>query len=177
MFKIHPWCAALAMTLPLGVPAVAQSKSGEPWGARAPAQCQPLKQSQPPTAAQAAQLLRCARERGSESSGELWLMEDIQVEIARPTTFVVMYQKIIMADADTTKPVYPIRGSWTWSVCKLRKDAGLFGQNPDLNCQESEVTGATGGCWITTFDDWKCTMNGQTGSAKPQMRPRAQAAK
>jgi hypothetical protein len=166
------WFFGLALAASICAPVWSQSKSGAPWGARAPAQCTPLKQSQPPSAVQAAQLLRCEKEKGSESTGELWLMENVNVEVGGPTTYAAMYQKIIMQEADTTKPVYPIRGSWTWSTCILRSDAGRGGADPNLNCREADVTAATGGCWRTTFNDWKCTMNGTTGSRSALVKPR-----
>ena len=50
-------------------------------------------------------------------------MEDVKVEIGGATDYVAMYPLITMSGADTTKKVYPIRGSWTWSTCMQRADA------------------------------------------------------
>lgn len=166
------FCGASALITAPGF--TAHAVSGDPrWGARAPAQCTPLKQSQPPSAAQAAQLFRCEKETASESSGELWLVEDLKVEIGGATPFAAMYRLVTMREADTSKRVYPIRGSWTWSTCISRRDAGLRGADPGLNCRETPVSGATGACWQTTFGDWKCTMNGTSGAIKSPTRPRA----
>jgi hypothetical protein len=156
----------------LGAPAWSQPVAGEPWGARSPAQCTPLKQSKPPTVAQASQLFRCAKESGSLANGELWLVENLKIDVGGPMPYAAMYPILVMQAADTSRQVYPIRGSWTWSTCMLRKDAGLRG-DPNLNCREAEVTGASGGCWQTTFGDWKCNMaGGSTGPRSALMRPR-----
>lgn len=151
-----------------GGAAVAQN-AGSPWGARKAATCPQIKQT--PTAATASQLVRCAKESQSMASGESWLVEDLQVQVGGPTSFAAMYNAVTMPDADTRKKVYPIRGSWTWSVCKLRADAKIYG-DPNLNCRETPVTQANGACWQTTFGDWKCTMNGTSGATRSPTRPR-----
>lgn len=139
------------------------------WGTRPAAACPTVRQA--PSAAQAGALVRCAKESQSTSSGESWLVEDLQVQVGGATRFAAMYNEVTMPDADTRKPVYPIRGSWTWSVCKLRRDARIYG-DPNLNCRETPVTRATGACWQTTFGDWKCTMNGTSGTTRSPTRPR-----
>lgn len=159
--------AAMILTM-LGGAAQAQDTRAL-WGARKAATCPDVRK--PPTAALAAALVRCGKDRQSTSSGESWLAEDVKVQIGGPTKFAAMFRSISMPDADTRKQVYPIRGSWTWSICILRKDAGIYG-NPDLNCRETPVTGATGACWQTTFGDWKCTMNGTSGETRTELRPR-----
>lgn len=143
--------------------------AGSPWGARKAATCPSVRQV--PSAAIAGQLVRCAKETQSMSTGESWLVEDLRVEVGGPTRFAAMYNAVTMPDADTRKSVYPIRGSWTWSVCKLRADAKIYG-DPNLNCRETPVTRATGACWQTTFGDWKCTMNGTSGDTRSPVRPR-----
>ncbi|RYY27602.1 MAG: hypothetical protein EOP62_06280 [Sphingomonadales bacterium] len=148
--------------------AVAQDRAA-PWGARTAATCPQIRQA--PTAATAGQLVRCAKERQSMSSGESWLVEDLQVQVGGPTSFVAMYNSVTMPDADTTKRVYPIRGSWTWSICMLRADAKIYG-DPNLNCRETPVTQASGACWQTTFGDWRCQMNGTSGDTVKPKRPR-----
>lgn len=139
------------------------------WGARTAATCPQIRQA--PSAAVAGQLVRCAKERQSTSTGESWLVEDLQVQVGGPTSFAAMYNAVTMPDADTRKSVYPIRGSWTWSVCILRADAKIYG-DPNLNCRETPVTQATGACWQTTFGDWRCTMNGTSGATRQKLRPR-----
>ncbi len=118
-------------------------------------------------------MVRCVKETGSESTGELWLVENLKVDIGGPTKYAAMYPIITMAEADTTKQVYPIRGSWTGSICMLRSDAGRGGKDPNLNCRETDVSNATGACWRTTFGDWKCAMNGNSGATRTPTRPRA----
>ena len=161
---------ALLAGLIVATPAAAQVDTSA-WGTRPPATCTPLKQPGPPSAAQAAKLLRCAKETASMSSGESWLLEDLKVEVGGPTTYAAMYPLITMQGADVRKRTYPIRGSWTWSTCILRKDAGIYG-NANQNCRETPVGNATGACWQTTFGDWKCAMNGSSGDTRRNLPPR-----
>lgn len=161
----------IAVAVATALPASAQS--GAPWGARDVTVCAPLVQSAPPTAAQAAALVRCAKETASSASGALWLVEDIRVEIGAAAEFRTYYNTFVMAHADTTKPVYPLKGSWTWSKCILRKDAAIGGGDPNLNCRESPVTNSAGVCWRKTAGDWTCNLfSGSTGAQGPLTRPR-----
>jgi hypothetical protein len=171
MQKLAVFAALTALVSGVSVSANAET-AASPWGARSPAQCPSVQQGRPPSNEQAIQLLRCLKETASQSSGELWLMEDVRVEMGGPTDYAAMYPLITMTGADTTKKVYPIRGSWTWSTCMLRADAARKG-NPDLNCREAGVSEATGACWQTTFGDWKCAMNGRTGDSVSPTRPRS----
>lgn len=152
----------------MGGPAQAQDARAL-WGTRTAAACPQIRQA--PSAASAAALVRCAKERQSTASGESWLVEDLQVQVGGPTSFAAMYNAVTMPDADTRKSVYPIRGSWTWSICILRADAKIYG-DANLNCRETPVTQATGACWQTTFGDWRCQMNGTSGATRSKLRPR-----
>ena len=140
--------------------------AGDPWGARAPAAC-PALRGGIPSAVQAAQLVRCAKEAAYPSSGELWLTRNVQVQVGPARSFASMYNIVTMANADTTRPVHPISGQWTWSICMLRSEA----PNPALNCREATVSGATGACWTTTAGVWRCTMNGSTGPTRSPTAP------
>jgi hypothetical protein len=162
------FACCLATLFVIATPAMAQAPS--PWGARAVTTCPPLKTVTPPTAAQAAQLVRCARESASSASGELWLAEKVVVKLGAATHFRDMYNVMTMADADTTKTVYPITGSWTWAVCILKKDAALSG-NADRNCRETDVVNAKGGCWVTRTAGWKCNMTGASGETRQKTLP------
>jgi hypothetical protein len=99
-------------------------------------------------------------------------MEDVAVEVGGPAPFATLYPLITMPGVDPAKPVHPLWGSWTWSVCMLRADAARGGKDPGLNCRETPVGDATGGCWRTTFGDWKCAMNGRSGATVAPTRPR-----
>lgn len=167
MMRVTLTTAGLVLVAVSGTAKAQDAKSL--WGARQAATCPQVRQA--PAAAVAAQLVRCAKESQSTSTGESWLVEDLQVQVGGPTPFAAMYNAVTMPDADTSKRVYPIRGSWTWSVCKLRADARIYG-DPNLNCRETPVTQATGACWQTTFGDWRCTMNGTSGATRSPTRPR-----
>ena len=147
--------------------AFALDGSGAGWGARDPGSCVPLRQAGPPSAEEAAALFRCRREAAYDASGELWLMEDVDVEVGGARPFMEMYNVIDMPDADTTKPVHPIKGGWTWAVCTTRADAA----DPDGNCRETDVSAATGACWVTRAGDWRCFMNGRSGETRGPTAP------
>lgn len=149
--------------------ASAAEGSGLAWGARDPTPCVALTQSAPPTAEQAAELVRCTGEVAPDG-GALSLMENVRVEVGGPVPYVAMYDRYVMEDADVQSDTYPIRGSFTWSTCKTRHDAAIYG-NPDLNCAESDVASAQGLCWKTSFAEWRCRMTGASGAAREEMPP------
>jgi len=160
---------ALLSCVASSLPAWAGTGSGAEYGARDPAPCQSLKQAGPPNPTQAAALVRCRIE--TERSNELWLMKDVRVEIGggRP------YNRSIdtsITEADVNVPVYPIRGSFIWSICNTRSSVVVFGKSPDRNCRETDVPQATGACWRTTFGDWSCTLGGgPVGNPRPDQPP------
>jgi hypothetical protein len=167
VFKNRSFLLAAAC-LALSPPLLAQTGVGAPYGARDPVACPSLKQAQAPSPQQAAVLVRCKRETLNSGSGELWLMENTVVDSIGPAQhFTTLYNVLTMANADTTKPVHVIKGSWRWVVCISRKGAGA---NADVNCRETPVTGATGGCWRTTAGEWACAMNGRSGETRQGVR-------
>ncbi|MGJ3629786.1 hypothetical protein AB5I41_28590 [Sphingomonas sp. MMS24-JH45] len=108
----------------------------------------------------------------SQGSGELWLMEDVRVEVGGPAPFATLYPLINMpgADPDAARPsaarLLDLVGLHVARRCGARR------KGSGLNCRETPVTDATGGCWRTTFGDWKCTMNGRSGATVSPTRPR-----
>ena len=159
---------ALPALFALAMPAAAES--GARWGARDPVACTELVQAEPPTADQAAQLFKCANERVT-SSDELWLMEKIQLQIAGPRPFADFYESLVMEYADTTKPVYPLRGSWVSVVCRPQDAVKITGGDPALNCRETDLDKGIGACWLTTFGDWRCAANGTIGTSRANTAP------
>lgn len=154
-----------------------QARPGDatPWGARDPGACPSIRPKGAPSAAQVMTMLRCRHEMIERDGGELVLMEKLSVAVGGPMPFVAAYNSWVMPEADTRSQVYPIRGSFTWSHCKTRHDAGIYG-NPDLNCWEADVPTAKGVCWKTTFGDWSCLLSGPSiGRREPTAPPRAAA--
>lgn len=143
--------------------------SGADWGARDPTPCVPLTQTEPPTAEQAATLVRCLGEVAVPGRG-LSLMENVRIEVGAAVPFIAMYNQYDMPDADTNADTYPIRGSFTWSTCMTRHDAASYG-NPDLNCEEGDVNEAAGLCWRTSFGDWRCRINGAIVETRKETAP------
>ena len=142
--------ALLAGLLAVG-PLPAEAQGGAPYGRRDPATCTPL--YQPPTVEQAVQLIRCEREVVTYGE-ELWLMEDMKIDFGEVTTWMEMYDEMILADADTSKPVYRIHGSFTWTVCRTIANAGAE------NCRVSVRPEQTGACWQTRAEGWTCFLMG-----------------
>lgn len=97
------------------------------------------------------------------------LMERLTVQVGGAMPFVALYNTFTMPDADTTKRVHPLRGSWTWSRCLSRRDAAIYG-SAELNCREAVVPSGTGVCWRTTFGDWRCLLTGPAQAAGPLTR-------
>lgn len=160
--------------------AVAVQGDATAWGARAPGSCPSIAPKAAPSPAQVATMVRCRHESISSGSGELRLMENLNVAVGESMPFVAAYNSYVMPEADTKSRVYPIRGSFTWVVCKSRKDAAIYG-NPDKNCYETDVPEAKGVCWKTTFADWRCLLNGpaqgrRDGTSPPKTLAAGQAA-
>lgn len=171
MTIVRGLAAAIAL-LGISTPAMAQTPavSGAAWGARSPAVCAPLMTAAGPSAAQAAKLVQCSKDSASTSTGDLWLAEKVAVQLGAAKPFRDMYNVFTMPDADTTKQVIPITGSWMWSNCIETADAAKSG-NAGKNCTETDVTKATGACWVTKAAGWKCNMNGTSSPSRRNMPP------
>lgn len=159
---------AVAVAVIGAAPAMAQTPS--PWGARAAAVCPPLTTAAPPSAAQAVKLVQCFKDSASMSTGDLWLAEKVVVKLGAPKLFRDMYNVFTMPDADTTKQVYPITGSWMWSQCILNADAAISG-NAGKNCTETDIPAASGACWVTKSAGWKCNFNGAGTATRHRVPP------
>ena len=153
----------LALSLPLAAvlfAAVAHADSGARWNARDPVtECPDIRTEAAPDAANTLALFRCAREE-INASDELWLVEDAVIEMGEGRPNGGGNELMTMPDADTDKPVYPLKGSWTWVTCRDPK----YTTDPALNCSRSEVKKGQGACWMTTDGLWRCNMTGTTGS-------------
>ena len=160
--------ATLVLLVATNAHSWAAAGSGALYGARDPATCKPLRQATPPDPDQAAALVRCRTEK--EHTYELWLMKDLRIEIGRGRRYGVNDTNV--TDPDLNFPIYPLRGSFVWSICNTRSSVASFGQDPNLNCRELNVPQATGSCWRTNFDDWACTLGGSTvGEARLKQPP------
>lgn len=161
--------ACLAASL---LPGTSSARPGDAtaWGARNPGACPSIRSAAAPNLAQVAQLLRCRHEVIVSDGGELWLMENLVVSIGAGMPYAAAYDSYVMEEADVRARVYPLRGSYTWSVCMTRRDAAIYG-SPDTNCRESDVPSAKGICWKTTFGDWSCRLQGAAVGRRERTRP------
>jgi hypothetical protein len=150
--------------------AAAMAGDATPYGARNPVACRNIVLASVPTAAQAAEMVQCNHELINSGSGELWLLENLRITVGAATPFVAAYSQWVMAEADVRSRVYPLRGSFTRSVCKSRRDAAIYG-NADLNCYEKDVADAKGVCWKTSFGDWRCLLTGAASGHREPTRP------
>lgn len=158
---------ALSLAAAAGNPAMAAEGSGEPWGARDPAPCVPLKQPAGPDIAQAIDLIRCQEEIIINS--DLWLLENFQIEMGAgiPLDAAGAYE---MPNAVLMSTVYPLRGSFTRYRCIKRSDV-MRDVDPDRNCDETIIPKATGVCWWTSFGEWQCLLRGAVTETREHVAP------
>ena len=90
-------------------------------------------------------------EKGTGTLGELYLTEDVKLEIGKGRPFD---RADGSGDADVTELVYPVRGSYTYYRCYPISSAHPEGKN----CKKIVCPKAEGICYKTSFGDWKCVM-------------------
>lgn len=126
----------------------------ERYGTRQLAQCadrtKPAKGA--PSTTQAQQYLKCHWEK--ESSGAVYLLEDIKLEVAPKGR--AYDRSAYLPEVDTSHPIFDLRGSYLQYQC-----LGIWSDrsNAGKNCNLYEHPKAKGVCWKTTFGDWTCTMS------------------
>jgi hypothetical protein len=149
----------------------AGAAEGARWGARDPlTTCAEIDGADAPAAEAVADLVRCERETVT-ASDELWLMEDVAVRVGGARAHLGQDELMSMPDADTAKPVHPLRGSWTWVVCRDPAAMAIVGEDGAHNCSHARVEKAEGACWMTTFGTWRCGLTGPAASAEHGFAP------
>ena len=109
---------------------VAHAGSGAPWKARDPVTaCPDFQGAEPPGNDGVVALFRCARETIDAAVDELWLTEDVVIHVGEGRDYEGANELMELTNADTTKPVYPLTGSWTWVHCRLPKYANDAARN------------------------------------------------
>ena len=110
------------------------------------------------TAALATKYVICATE--GVQAENLYLVEDlaiVQVGGSRPYN----HKNDSVPDIDVTAPVYPFRAeSYKQYQCGIVNEG-----NKGYNCAVYPHSKATGACRKTTFGDWNCTFDYQTGDS------------
>jgi hypothetical protein len=144
---------------------MAADGSGDRWGARDPGPCYPFEKSRPPMIDEAAALVRCNREMAYNRTGELWLLEDLKLQMGKGRKHLGEGEELETTNADTSKPVYDLSGSWTLVMCRIPDDVAAEGGEAARNCSHSTFADGTGLCWPTTLGDWDCDVSG-SGSAQ-----------
>jgi hypothetical protein len=139
---------------------------GAAYGARNPVTCDSLTDPSDgkPTAARAAELLRCSTE--GIGDGSVYLLEDLVVsevgdseavdEANIPdidTSASAAVDAGYFRDIDTTRPAYPIRGSLVRYECRRQNE-----DNVGTNCWRYEEPNASGHCYRTSSGEWNCLM-------------------
>lgn len=144
---------------------------GARWGARDPVlQCAEIESDDAPSQDAVIGLIRCERE-AITASDELWLLEDVSVRIGAAREHQGHNEFMTMPEADTAAPVHPLRGAWTWVVCRDPRAMAIVGGDPAANCSHARVEKAEGACWKTTFGNWRCNMTGPAASAEKGFPP------
>jgi hypothetical protein len=90
-----------------------------------------------------------------ESALGLALIQDVKVQVGSSRKFDNFGDLGLLA-IDPSAQVYPIQGSYTAYFCRLTSTL-LPGQQ---GCLKSAVPQAAGWCWKTTFNDWRCKLQG-----------------
>ena len=147
------------------------AEGGARWGARDPVTvCIEVSTAAPPSKQDIANLIRCEKETIT-ATDELWLVDDLSVQIGASRLHLGINELLTMPDSDTAKEVYPIRGSWIWAVCRDPKALTISGEDPARNCTRTPIAKAEGACWMTTFGSWRCNMTGPSGAAEKGFAP------
>ena len=137
---------ALLLTAP------ADAGPGADYNARDPIACPT--QSATPNAKQATQIFRCSTEVVAGSY--LYLTDDVKLQIGSSRKFTTGDNH---TDIDSSKPVHPIRGSWTEYQCANVRMYPATGAN---SCSVFDKSNGSGICYQTSFGDWRCHMLAQT---------------
>ena len=131
----------------------ADAGPGAKFGARDPKTCPdhtaPKRGAITPEAA--AKYVTCEEEHASDST--LYLVDDMKVQVGAGRKFQLRTDAY--NDIDSTKPVYPIRGSYVRYSCGVPRAAF---DTVGKNCTLYDQPHATGVCFKTTFGDWHCQM-------------------
>ncbi len=106
------------------------------------------------TPALAAAYVACSEE--SVSYTALWLVEKVAVQIGAGRPFQMRTDAY--NDIDPSKPIYPIRGSYVRYSCAVPSSIPGFPSTVGKNCTLYDQPHATGACYRTTFNDWRCGM-------------------
>lgn len=145
---------SIVIAVILGVAVPASADSGKDYGAPDSAVC-PTTDAKLPAPEILAKLVQCFQEGGS--GHDYYLLRQVQVQVGSP-------RRAIYGDGDgeidVSLPVYPIRGSFIRYQCDY-SNAGSQGHN----CYVYNQPHATGECWRTTFNEWKCRMADNSAAA------------
>ena len=146
------------LTLAATIPACAQPPSGAKYGSRDPKPCPSANYGGAPSTGQAIQLFTCATEQ--DTGDTLYLVGNVQILVA--STSRGFQAGDAYNDLDPHKPIYPIRGSFTYYSCRKQFNIDASHTNVGKNCSILQQPHAQGICYKTTFGDWTCKMRDAT---------------
>ncbi|HEY3800880.1 MAG TPA: hypothetical protein VGL58_21205 [Caulobacteraceae bacterium] len=155
---------ALAASASLSAGA-ASAQPASDYGAREPRPCPSRTMAGAPSAHAALALFVCDMEK--YANGDLYLVANAVVQIGKSRPYSSWYDSG-HGDIDVSRAVYPIQGHYTAYQC-TRHDR-MLGQDPARNCIRTDVTQATGVCYLSTFGEWHCGMIG-TGAMMQGLQP------
>jgi hypothetical protein len=136
----------------------AESTIRERFGTRDPVTCQSYKEPKtgPISADQAKQYFKCALEvKGSVegTNGQVFIVEDLVLEVGKE----VAPGSVRILDAAAESPLYPIKGSFVLYGCTAISTTPMT-YNKGKNCTVKTQPNASGWCYKTINDDWRCDM-------------------
>jgi hypothetical protein len=121
------------------------------YQSRAPRTC--AKVTNPPSAGLAAVLVQCSME--ADSAFGVGLVQDVKIDMGKSRKFV--YQTDAgLPGIDLDAQVYPLEGSYSAYLCRTINNMSPAG----ANCIKTLMTNAQGWCYKTSFEDYKCRMQG-----------------
>ncbi|MCX6602416.1 MAG: hypothetical protein NTV52_02345 [Acidobacteria bacterium] len=133
----------------------ARAQSGAKYGARDPQKCGSTKE--PAKGVLSADLAKryfaCHVER--EFSGNLYLVDNVTLEVGKGTSFKELPGGSRPFEADPDGLVYQVRGSFLRYSCSAESD---FMRNKGKNCDVEKEEKATGTCFRNGFGDWICNV-------------------
>ncbi len=156
MMKAKIMLACLAVASAAAVSAQNQPGAGKPYDSRDPLVCKSQKEPAKgaPSASQLKAYVQCTNER--VAGGYIGLFENLQVEIGKSRPYS-SWSDSGNTDIDNSQPVYPIRGSYDFYSCR---PPGSMGFPAGKNCNVRKASTFAGTCFKTTFNDWKCPVQG-----------------
>jgi len=148
-----------------------QQGLGAKYGSRNPKTCASIKEPAKGalSAAQATQYTACAQE-GEMNGNTLYLLENLKVEVGGGTPYKDIPTIHRPGGAQPDAIIYAIRGSYKRYMCGVEHRTGPLA-NAGKNCRVYDLPKATGVCYRNNFNEWTCSLQGDTNYGTAEQAP------